>query len=217
MHASTGLASQLTACCHAHFVTTCCMLTAESAGTCTCAPAPRRATSEVLQQLHAREVLQEQGRFKRWQAACEAWRTLRSRHAVAAFCQHVRQDLSEPPACLQLFARLRDSQQEAHGQLVKLCQRLHQLSPPHLNAQSVGSWVAEAKAWSDSWQHQLTLHLQELQQQELAVEASVSATQCRTHQLGKRSPVWQRAVHVWAESGCSVGVRVRRCKRSVAR
>jgi hypothetical protein len=172
----------------------------------------------VLQQLHAREVLQEQSRFKRWQAACEAWRTLRSRHAVASFCQHVRQDLSEPPERLQLFAQLRDSQQEAHGQLVKLCQRLHQLSPPHLSSQSVGSWVAEAKAWSDSWQQQLTLHLQDLQEQELAVEATVSGTQCRTHQLGMHAVPGSTKLVLWAESaGYAVALPLCRSKRSVLR
>lgn len=143
----------------------------------------RRATSEVLQQLRASEVLQEQARFKLWQAACEAWRTLRSRHAVATFCQHIRQDLAEPAERLQLFAKLRDSQQEAHEQLLKFCQRLHQLGPPHLNSQSVGSWVSKAKAWNDGWQQQLSSYFSDLQQQERELEAKVRWTghQIRLH------------------------------------
>lgn len=135
----------------------------------------RRATSEVLRQLHANQVLQEQACFKQWQAACEAWRTLRSRHAVATFCQHIQQDLAEPPQRLQLFAELRDSQQDAHAQLLKLCQQLHQLGPPHLSSQSVGGWVAEAKTWDGSWQQRLSKYLTDLQQQEADVEAQVSS------------------------------------------
>jgi hypothetical protein len=132
----------------------------------------------VLQHLHANEVLQEQASFKRWQAACEAWRTLRSRHAVATFCQHVKQDLAEPPQQLQLFAELRDSQQEAHEQLLKLCQRLHQLGPPHLSSQSVSGWVVEAKAWDESWQQRVSKYLGDLQQHETNMEAQVRSRLC---------------------------------------
>lgn len=134
----------------------------------------RRAASEVLQQLHADAVLQEQARYKHWQAACEAWRTLRSRHAVATFCQHITQDLSEPPERLQLFAQLRDSQQEAHSQLIKLCQRLRQVGPPHLNSQAVSGWVGEGKQWVSSWRQRLSDYLRNLQQQEHGFEEQVS-------------------------------------------
>jgi hypothetical protein len=124
----------------------------------------------VLEQLHASEILQEQARYKRWQAACEAWRTLRSRHAVAYFCTHVSQ---EPAERLQLFEQLRQGQQEAHTQLLKLCNRLHQLSPPHLNSQVVASWVADASQWLTGWQQQLGEFQQGLQQQEQQLEDKV--------------------------------------------
>lgn len=129
----------------------------------------------MLQQLHANEVLQEQSRYKRWQAACEAWRTLRSKHAVACFCSRIQQELSEPQERLQLFEQLRCSQQAAHAQLVKLTQRMHHLGPPHLTSQAVSAWVADTKQWNDGWQQQLDAHLQDLQQHEQALEHQVRA------------------------------------------
>jgi hypothetical protein len=136
-------------------------------------PGCRRVAAEVLEQLHASEILQEQARYKRWQAACEAWRTLRSRHAVACFCMHVSQELAEPAERLQLFEQLRQGQQEAHTQLLKLCGRLHQLSPPHLSSQLVASWVADATQWLEGWQQQLGRFQQGLQQQEKQLEDKV--------------------------------------------
>lgn len=143
----------------------------------------RRAASDVLQQLHANEVLKEQARYKRWQAACAAWCTLRSKHAVQCFCQHVRQDLAEPPERMALFSQLRDSQQEAHDHLLRLCGQLHQLAPPHLTAQTVNSWVDEAKQWSINWQQRLDKHLEGLQAHEQSVEAQVGGSKgvCRCH------------------------------------
>lgn len=133
----------------------------------------RRVAAEVLEQLHASEILQEQARYKRWQAACEAWRTLRSRHAVACFCTHVSQELAEPAERLQLFEQLRQGQQEAHTQLLKLCSRLHQLSPPHLNSQMVARRVADASQWLEGWQQQLGKFQQGLQRQEQQLEDKV--------------------------------------------
>jgi hypothetical protein len=127
----------------------------------------------VLQQLHASEVLLHQLRYTRWQAACEAWRTLRSKHAVACFCQHIQQDLAQPPERLQLFAQLRDSQQLGHAQLLKLCQRIPQLAPPHLNVESAASWAAETGQWSSSTQQELQWHIQALRQHEEALQQQV--------------------------------------------
>lgn len=128
----------------------------------------------MLQQLHASQVLQEQACHRRWQDACEAWRTLRSRHAVQEFCQHIKHELAEPPERLRLFSELRDSQQEAHSQFVRLCGRLQQLVPPQLTAQSVAKWVAEAKQWGSNWQQQLDKQLLDLQQHEAELSNTVS-------------------------------------------
>lgn len=129
--------------------------------------------ADVLQQLHAAEVLAEQGRHARWQAAVTAWRTRRSKHALQCFCQRVTAALAEPQARLQLFAGLRASQQQAHEALVALCLRVPQLALAAGSMRAVQQWQADATAWSDGWQQQLDAHLQQLGAAEDALEQQV--------------------------------------------
>jgi glycerol-3-phosphate dehydrogenase len=133
----------------------------------------RQVAADALQRLHEQQVLLEQSRRQRWEAALASWRTLRSKHAIACFCEHVTADLSEPPARLDAFAQLRAAQEDAHVQLQQLCKRVGQLLPPHLSADAVQAWVAAAQQWNQGWQQQLDKRLQQLQQQEDKVEQQV--------------------------------------------
>lgn len=138
-----------------------------------CLRACRQVAADALQRLHEQQMLLEQARRQRWEAGLAAWRTLRSRHAIACFCQHVTADLSEPPARLDSFAQLRAAQEDAHAQLQQLCKRVGQLLPPHLSSDAVKDWVAAAKQWNEGWQQQLQGRLLQLQAQEDQVEAQV--------------------------------------------
>eukprot|EP00879_Flechtneria_rotunda_P019320 GHRR01020292.1.p1 GENE.GHRR01020292.1~~GHRR01020292.1.p1 ORF type:complete len:636 (+),score=277.52 GHRR01020292.1:2203-4110(+) len=141
----------------------------------------RQVSADILQQLHEHEVRIEQSRHQRWLAAFGAWRKLRSQHAVQCFCQHVQVGLSEPPACLQLFAQLRDRQEEAHKQLQQLCRKLGQLLPPHFTAKAASDWAHAANQWNARWQQEVDLALQELQAQENVLEHKVQHDLKRLH------------------------------------
>jgi hypothetical protein len=137
--------------------------------TCAC----RQVAADALQRLHEQQVLLEQSRRQRWEAALASCRTLRSKHAIACFCEHVTVDLSEPPARLHAFAQLRAAQEDAHVQLQQLCKRVGQLLPPHLSSEAVQAWAAAAQQWNEGWQRQLDGHMQQLQEQEDEVEQQV--------------------------------------------
>jgi DNA repair exonuclease SbcCD ATPase subunit len=129
--------------------------------------------ADALQRLHEQQVLLEQARRQRWEAALAAWRTLRSKHAIACFWQHVTADLSEPPSRLDAFAQLRAAQEDAHAEMQQLCKRVGQLLPPHLSLDAVKGWVAAAHQWNEGWQQQLQSRLQQLQELEDKVEEQV--------------------------------------------
>lgn len=74
-----------------------------------------------------------------------------------------------------LFEVLRDGQAEAHGQLLQICSRLHQLAPPHLTSQVVSGWIQEAQQWGAAWQQRLQNHLLGLQQHEQSLQQKVGA------------------------------------------
>lgn len=170
----------------------------------------RCVAADVLQQLHAAEVLQEQGRHKRWVAAVAAWRTLRSQYAVRCFCKHITDNLAEPPARLELFESLRTRQQKAHTTLARLCQRLTHLVPPHMSTQAVQGWVNQAMEWCDGWQQQLEGCLQQLRQQEEELERQVrvmgpvvpwrSLAAGDIWQVRSLQPCW--IVGIWPTAGC---------------
>jgi hypothetical protein len=133
----------------------------------------RRSTADILRRLHQHEVLQEQSRHSRWQAAVRNWRTLRSQHAIHVFCQHIQTNLAEPCVRLELYARLQDGQAAASAGLVNLCQRISKLQPPFLTKEAVHAWVEDAQDWNSQWSQQLEDHLQKLQQHEEQIEQQV--------------------------------------------
>lgn len=154
--------------------------------------------ADVLQRLHAQQVLLEQARRQRWEAAFTGWRTLRSHHAISCFCHRVEADMAEPSPRLSLFAQLAASQEEAHKQLRQLCQRVGQLLPPHLSIKAVASWVAAVQQWNEQWQQQLTDRLKELREQEDQLEDEVD--QCGVLASAVFRPVSQRCAVV--AQGC---------------
>jgi hypothetical protein len=170
--------------------------------------ARRQVAADALQRLYAQQVLLEQARRQRWEAALAAWRTLRSKHAITCFCEHIVADLSEPPARLDAFAQLRAAQEDAHVQLQQLCKRVGQLLPPHLSSDAVKAWVAATQKWSEGWQHQLQGRLQQLQEQEDEVEEQVG--RCRCAQTAACTAVVglvvEQARIAWSKQACVLKV-----------
>lgn len=133
----------------------------------------RQVTADMLQQLHAHEVLKEQSRRQHWESSFAAWRTLRSQHAVQQFCQMVKREWFNPSARLHLFVQLQANQGAAHTKLVQHCRKLGELVPPHLASEAVQTWVSETKQWSQEWHLQMAACTQQLQQQEDQLEQQV--------------------------------------------